>query len=465
MRIHWIPALAAAAALAAPVAAMAQLTAAREQTFRERDRNGDGVLTQEEYGGHSGNFRAMDANGDHVLSREEFVNRYRGDAAPPPVVAAPAPVVPDTFSAIDRNRDDAISRSEWRTDLTPISFARMDRNHDGVVTRDEFANPLPEGSAEARFGDLDLNRDGVVARAEWVGESLPFELLDRNRDNRITVDEYVNPPAAGAVEMRFADLDRNHNGVVNRGEWRGETQSFDLVDRNRDNRITLDEYTNQLTGGAAELRFNTLDRNHNGILNRGEWRGETQSFDVVDRNRDNRISMDEYVSMSASGTGARGLEEQFARMDRNRDALLTRGEWTDTTAFRRADRNGDGIVTLREYINTDVVYEQPLRYDPSDPASRSGRFRDLDRDANGSLSRSEWPYEVAVFDTLDRDNDGRVTSYEYSDARLVSDEFRRMDYNGDGVLTRQEWTGTNQSFTAYDRNRDGVISRDEYLNY
>jgi Ca2+-binding EF-hand superfamily protein len=459
MRIHWIPALATAAALAAPVAAMAQLTAAREQTFRERDRNGDGVLTQEEYGGHPGNFRAMDTNGDRVLSREEFVTRYRGDAAPPPVAAAPP--YPDTFSAIDVNRDNAISRSEWRPDLTPISFWRMDRNHDGLVTRDEFVNPLPEGSAEARFGDLDLNRDGVVARAEWVGESMPFDLLDRNRDNRITVDEYVNPPAAGAVEMRFAALDRNHNGVVNRGEWRGETRSFDLVDLNRDDRITLDEYARQLTGGAAELRFNTLDRNHNGIVNRGEWRGETQSFDVVDRNRDNRITldeyaivstggtaelrfnaldinrngilnrgewrgetqsfdvvdrnrddritMDEYVSMSASGTGVSGLEEQFARMDRNRDALLTRAEWTDTTAFRRADRNADGIVTLREYINTDVVYEQP----PS----------------------------------------------------VGSAEFLRMDYNRDGVLNRQEWTGTAASFTAYDRNRDGVISREEYLAY
>ena len=48
-----------------------------EQTFRDRDKNHDGVLTLEEYGGHPGNFSAMDANGDRVLSRDEFVNRYR----------------------------------------------------------------------------------------------------------------------------------------------------------------------------------------------------------------------------------------------------------------------------------------------------------------------------------------------------------------------------------------------------
>jgi len=59
-------AVTAAAVLAAPVGAMAQVAAAREQTFQERDKNHDGFLTLEEYGGHPGNFSAMDANGDHV---------------------------------------------------------------------------------------------------------------------------------------------------------------------------------------------------------------------------------------------------------------------------------------------------------------------------------------------------------------------------------------------------------------
>src|SRR5713101_3506089 len=73
MRIHWMRAVTAAAVLAAPVASMAQVSAAREQTFRDRDKNHDGVLTLEEYGGHPGNFHAMDANGDGVPSLDEFV--------------------------------------------------------------------------------------------------------------------------------------------------------------------------------------------------------------------------------------------------------------------------------------------------------------------------------------------------------------------------------------------------------
>src|SRR5688500_8440028 len=39
--------------------------------------------------------------------------------------------------------------------------------------------------------------------------------------------------------------------------------------------------------------------------------------------------------------------------------------------------------------------------------------------------------------------------------------FRDMDRNNDGVVTRAEWRGTAQSFSEHDWNRDGVLSGDE----
>ncbi len=435
MRIHRRWAVAAAAVLAVPVAAMDQLSAAREQTFRERDKNHDGVLTLEEYGGHPGNFHAMDANGDGVLSLDEFVNRYReGNQNAPAVSAAPAapavPVARDAFSTMDRNGNGVIDRGEWRSDLAPASFARLDRNHDGVVTRDEFANPLPVGSPEARFGEMDRNVDGAISRTEWRGESLPFDVVDRNHDNRITIDEYLNQPpgygsGTGTLEWRFAQLDRNHNGVLSRGEWRGEALPFDAVDRNGDNRITLDEYLNQPADG-----YNY-------------------------------------------GPGMDRLEARFAQMDRNRDGVVSRSEWRDSASFRTVDRNNDGVVTLREYLNAPVVYEQPSGYNPPSGdqygTSRSTQFRDLDRNGNGYIERREWPYDLAEFDSMDRNGDGRLTPYEYDSAQVTTrgtdEEFRRLDVDGDGVITRREWTGSALTFDRYDRNRDGVISRDEFLNY
>jgi len=434
MRIHWMRALTAAAVLGAPALAMAQLSAARAQTFRERDKNHDGVLTQEEYGGHPGNFRAMDANGDRVLSFDEFVNRYRDGNAdeaaqvPAPAPAPAVPVVPDTFATMDRNGNGGIDRNEWRSDLASASFARLDRNHDGVVTRDELANPLPVGSAEARFGELDQNNNGFLNRNEWRDESVPFEVVDRNRDDRVSIDEYVNRPAgygygSRAMEARFAQLDRNHNGVINRGEWRGERLSFDAVDRDGDNRIVLDEYVNQGTDG----------------------------YDY------------------GYGSASSGMEARFAQMDRNRDGIVSRSEWRDSTSlFRQVDRNNDGMVTLREYLNAPVVYETPYG-DDRYGTSRSTQFRSLDRNGSGYVERREWPYDLTEFDRMDRNGDGRLSTYEYDSTQGTTqgtyEAFRRLDGNGDGVISRREWNGSAQTFADYDRNRDGVISRDEFLNY
>ena len=39
--------------------------------------------------------------------------------------------------------------------------------------------------------------------------------------------------------------------------------------------------------------------------------------------------------------------------------------------------------------------------------------------------------------------------------------FRGMDLNHDGVITRDEWRGNDQSFREHDRNGDGVVSPDE----
>jgi Ca2+-binding EF-hand superfamily protein len=426
MRIHWFRACAAAAALAMPVAALAQVTAAREQAFRDRDKNGDGVLTLEEYGGHPGNFRAMDANGDHVLSRDEFVNRYRegGDTVTSAPVAPVAPANPaqsvDVFGMMDRNNDGVISRSEWRSDLVLHTFERTDRNRNGVVTRDEFANPLP--------GDY--------------------------RD------------------QRFAEWDRNNDGVIVRSEWRTDPFSFNRADRNNDDRVDRDEFAASIGGGSysntAEQRFRTLDRN--GVISRGEWRGESMNFDDVDRDNDNRVTLDEYVRMSDYGSGqpsgTSDLDYRFTQLDRNRDGMLSRSEWRDSSsAFGSADRNGDGFVSRREFLYGNVTYEQPS-YD--DNTSRSRRFRELDANGNGDISRSEWPYDRSEFDTLDRNRDGRLSAYEFSqfsETRPSYDQFRRMDDNGDGVISRAEWNGTSQSFNDYDRNRDGVISRDEYVSY
>lgn len=46
----------------------------------------------------------------------------------------------------------------------------------------------------------------------------------------------------GRVGMRFRGMDRNHDGVITRDEWRGSRAEFDRLDRNHDGVLTPNEF-------------------------------------------------------------------------------------------------------------------------------------------------------------------------------------------------------------------------------
>ncbi len=87
-----------------------------------------------------------------------------------------------------------------------------------------------------------------------------------------------------------------------------------------------------------------------------------------------------------------------------------------------------------------------------------------DRNGDRVITRAEWPGDPATFDRLDRNRDGVLTQAEAEAARngrhgkSEDGRFRGMDRDGNGVITRDEWRGNNKSFEKQDRNRDGVIS-------
>ena len=89
---------------------------------------------------------------------------------------------------------------------------------------------------------------------------------------------------------------------------------------------------------------------------------------------------------------------------------------------------------------------------------RRGRDRDRDRD------RDDVIYERRRGDRDDviYDNDGRIYGAKAGKAGRM--RFRGMDRNGDGVITRGEWRGNDRSFDVHDRNNDGVVERWEWPN-
>ena len=160
------------------------------------------------------------------------------------------------------------------------------------------------------------------------------------------------------------------------------------------------------------MRFTGMDRNRDGVVTRQEWEGTVQSFRVHDWNRDNILSGDEVrpgaTPPSEAGGGfarrAAGLawtEAFFRQLDRNNDGRLVRAEWRhELEDFYRIDDNDDGQLTLAEFLVGEVDDD------------RGDRFADLDADGNNRLDRSEWHGSPAVFQRLDRNNDGWISEQE-----------------------------------------------------
>jgi hypothetical protein len=165
------------------------------------------------------------------------------------------------------------------------------------------------------------------------------------------------------------------------------------------------------------IRFAEMDRNRDGVITRQEWRGSDRSFEVHDWNGDGRLAGDE-VRQGASwpnrNQGQQSTafwdwsEAQFRQLDRNGDNRLSRTEWAryDIEDFIRADQNGDNALTMREFMLGDVDDD------------RGDRFAYLDINSNNRLDRSEWHGGEAAFRWLDRNSDGQLTRNEVAGTEL-----------------------------------------------
>ncbi|HVR97549.1 MAG TPA: hypothetical protein VMW27_13105 [Thermoanaerobaculia bacterium] len=98
------------------------------------------------------------------------------------------------------------------------------------------------------------------------------------------------------------------------------------------------------------------------------------------------------------------------------------------------------------------------------------RFRELDRDGNGSVSLAEWPLEAESFKLVDRNQDGQLSRRELLTPNTLrhdpfEERFEAMDANRDGRLSRTETQRDRGVLDRWDRNKDGYIDRPEYGSF
>ena len=234
-------------------------------------------------------------------------------AAATPAAAQLSPQA--TIQVLDTSGDGAVDLAEY------LAFRRAAfDDEDGVpgASLSEFRaslEPTAQASAETAFTQFDANHDNVLDAAETDAyHTYVFRnVLDRDHDGRWTVAELQalaastptmpsgSPSTPPTPEQVIAALDADGNGAVSEIEYlRFQVGRFPVLDTDHNGFMSLAEYRAGAPGSRlnATNAFRSFDGDRDNQLSLTEFSNlHSYAFqNLLDRNRDGAMSVDEYRS-------------------------------------------------------------------------------------------------------------------------------------------------------------------------
>jgi Ca2+-binding EF-hand superfamily protein len=208
---------------------------------------------------------------------------------------------------------------------------------------------------------MDENKNGQIEKVEltkWIEKSLKnldqeelherFAEIDLNKDHFVSWEEYKSD----AFGDNDAELDDDDKRVM-----KEDTHYFDAADQDKDKRLTKEEFAAfQNPEGHAHMWPAVL----------------TATLDEKDKNKDGKLSLNEYLvgSEDAGGDFVDSEKTKFSDLDKNKDGQLDEAEMKDwlipnihktaesetTHLFEVADANKDGVLSFDEIVNNHETF-------------------------------------------------------------------------------------------------------------
>jgi Ca2+-binding EF-hand superfamily protein len=389
--------------------------------FQKLDRNQDGKLSREELAAAAQTLGPLMENEDECLLPEDLLVGPAGAAAvaatkrsePPFALLAPGEDSAKLARRLlarygpksDRLAEGKVSRDALGID--PLVFQRLDVDKDGWLSEAELAHFTD------RPADINLVlRSGKRAKGQAVLE------LEASEENP-TADWSVAKRAEDAITLRIGDVRLELCGLgdglepVIRENRQAFLQRFHDLKRGAKAGISKqDAYADRLFYSL----FDFLDRRGAGVLDQPvveEYLGALQHRQIQ--------AMSSRMQMLVSEEG-RGL---FDLLDRNRDGRLSRREVSSASSVLGVwQKGGEDGVRREDIPRSYQVVVGPALFEPAT----------LDAEPPG-LPMSGWRSAPRWFRKMDRNQDGDISPREFIGS---VEQFKKLDADGDGLISIAE---------------------------